>query len=70
MTFLQFQISSREGKTDKGIPELSELDFVERFLANNFALSNAGDSTSGSLSRVGLADLPFLRTLLAIYQNS
>ena len=30
-----------EGKTDKEIPESSRLEFLENFLANNFALSDA-----------------------------
>ena len=33
-------------------------------------LSNAEDNTSGSLNRGGIADLPLLRTLLAICQKS
>ena len=43
---------------------------LEKFLANNFALSNAEDNTSGPLNTGGLADLPSLRTLLAIRQKS
>ena len=35
-----------EGKTSKEIPESSRLEF---FLANNFALSDAQDNTSGRL---------------------
>ena len=46
-----------ERKTGKEIPESSRLQFLEKFLANNFALSNAEDSTSGSLNRGGIADL-------------
>ena len=49
-----------EGKTGKEIPESSRLECVEKFLANNFALSNAEDNTSGPLSRGGIADLPLL----------
>ena len=30
-----------EGKTGKEIPESSRLEFLEKFLANNFALSDA-----------------------------
>ena len=41
-----------------------------QFLANNFALSDAEDNSFGPLSRGGIADLPFLRTLLAICQKS
>ena len=59
-----------EGKTGKEIPESSRLEFLEKFLANNFALSDAEDSTSGPLNRGGIADLPLLRTLLTICQKS
>ena len=59
-----------EGKTGKEIPELSRLEFSEKFLANNFTLSEAEDNTSGPLNRGDIADLPLLRTLLAIRQKS
>ena len=55
-----------EGKTSKEIPESSRLDFFEKFSANNFALTDAEDNTSGMLNRGGIADLPLLSTLLAI----
>ena len=55
-----------EGKTGKEIPELSRFDFFEKFLANDFPLSDAEDNTSGPLNRGDIADLPLLRTLLAI----
>ena len=55
-----------EGKTDKEIPKSSRLEFIEKFLANNFALSEAEDDTFRPLNRGGIADLPLLRTLLAI----
>ena len=42
---------------------------LEKFSASNFALSDAGDNTSGLLNRGGIADLPLLRTLLAICQK-
>ena len=58
-----------EGKTGKEIPESSRLEFLERFLANNFALSDAEDNTSGPLNRGGIEDLPLLRILLAISQK-
>ena len=48
-----------EGKTGKEIPE-SWLEFLEKFLGNNFALSDAEDNTSGPLNRGGIADLPFI----------
>ena len=59
-----------EEKTVKEIPESSKLVFLETFLANNFALSDVEDNTSGSLNRESIADLPLLRTLLAIRQKS
>ena len=45
--------------------------FIEKFSANNFALTDAGDNTFRPLNRGSIiADLPLLRTLLAICQNS
>ena len=55
--FQQFQISSRREK-GKEIPESSRLEFIEKFSANNFALSDAEDNTSGPSNRGGIADLP------------
>ena len=40
-----------------------------KFSANDFALSDAEDNTFGLLNRRGIADLPLLRTLLAIRQK-
>ena len=51
-----------EEKTGKEIPESSRFEFFEKFLANNFALSDAEDSTCGPLNRGDIADLPLLRT--------
>ena len=51
-------------------PESSRLESKEKFSAYNFALSDAEDNTSCSLNRGGIADLPLLRTLLAICQKS
>ena len=59
-----------EGKTSKEISGSSRLEFLETFSANNFALSDEEDNTSGPLNRAGIADLPLLRTLLAIHQKS
>ena len=59
-----------EGKTGKEIPESSRLEFLEKFSANNFALSDAEDNTFGPWNSRGIADLPLLRTLLAICQKS
>ena len=43
-----------EGKTGNEIPESSRLKFLEKLLANNFALSDAEDNTSGPLNRGGI----------------
>ena len=59
----------QEGKTDKEISESSRLELLQKFSANNFALSDAEDNTSGMLNRGGIADLPLLRTLLAICKS-
>ena len=59
-----------EGKTGKEIPESSRLEFLEKFLANNFVSPDAEDNTSGPLNRGGITDLPLLRTLLAVHQKS
>ena len=70
---LEILCSSRlflEAKTSKEMPESSRLEFLEMFLANNFALSDAEDNTSGPLNRGGITDLPLLRTLSTIRQES
>ena len=59
-----------EGKTGKEIPKSSRFEFLEKFLANNFALSDTEDNTSSLLNRGGIADLPLLRTPLASRQKS
>ena len=59
-----------EGKMGKEIPESSGLEFLEKFLANNFPLSDPEDNTSKLLNRGGIADVPLLRTLLAIHPKS
>ena len=60
-----------EGKTGgKEVPKSSRLKFLEKFSATNFALSDAEGNTSRLLNRGGIADLPLLRTLLAMRQNS
>ena len=40
-----------ERKTGKEIPESSRLEFLGKFLVNNFALLEAEDNTSGLLNR-------------------
>ena len=66
---IQFQLVL-EGKTGKEIPEPSRLEFLAKFSANNFALSDAEVNTSRSLNRVGIAYLSLLRKLIAIRQKS
>ena len=46
-----------EGKTGKEIPESSRLEFLEKFFANNFALSHAEYNTSRPLNTGTIADL-------------
>ena len=52
------------------LPESSRLDFLEKFLANNFGLSDAEDNTSGPLNRGGITDLPLLRTLHSFFYKN
>ena len=66
---MQFQISSRR-ETGKEIPETSRLELLKKFLANNFALSNAEDNISCPLNIGSTTDLLLLRTLLAVRQKS
>ena len=73
MGVLEILISFRlvlEGKTVKEIQESSRLELLGKFWANKFALSDAEDNTSGPLNWEGMADLPLLRTLLAICKKS
>ena len=67
--FCSFKLVLEE-KMGKEIPESSRLEFLEKYSANSFALSDAEGNTSGLLNRRGTADLPLLRTLLAIRQKS
>ena len=57
-------------KTGKEMPQSSILEFLEKFSANSFALSDAEDNNSERLNRRGMAELSLLRTLLAIRQKS
>ena len=43
---------------------------LRKFLASNFAFSDTEDNTSGPLNRWGIANLPVLRTLIAIHHKS
>ena len=74
MTFLitlgDTEILVLEEKTGKEIHESLRLAFLEKFSANNFALSNTEDNISGPLNRGDIADSSLLRALLAIRQRS
>ena len=58
-----------EGKTGKKMPVTSRLEISGKFSANDFALSDAEDSTTVLLNLAGIAGLPLLRTPLAIHQK-
>ena len=53
------------GKTGKEIPDSSRLEFLRKFLADNLLYQK-----HNTWNRGGIADLPLLRTLLAIPQKS
>ena len=59
----------QKGKIGK-IPGSSSLEFLEKFLVNNFTLSDAEGNTSGPLNSGSIADLLFLRTLLEQFAKS
>ena len=59
-----------EGKTNKRISESSRLKFLEKFLGNNFALSDAKGNTAGLIDKGGIVDVPLFRRLLTICQKS
>ena len=61
--------SALEEITGKEIPESPRLESLEKLLANNFALSDTDNNTSGPLNRGGIANLLLLRKLLAICQK-
>ena len=47
-----------EAKTGKEILESSRSEFLEKFSASNFTLSDTEDNTFRPLNRGGIADLP------------
>ena len=57
-------------KKGKEIPKSLRLEFIEKFLANNFALSDAEDNTSELLNITGIADLLLLTTLIVTHHRS
>ena len=58
-----------EVKAGNEIPESSRLEFLEKFSANNFALSSVDGNTSGLLNRGGKAGLPFDENTVSNYQK-
>ena len=62
---MEFKISSirEEGQNT---PEPSKSEFLENFVAIDFVLSDAEDSTSRLFNRGDISDLILLRTILAI----
>ena len=59
-----------EWKTGKKNARVFKIIALGKVFSRYFALSDAEDNTSGPLNRGGIADLPLLRTLLAIRQKS
>ena len=45
-----------QGKASKAITDSSRLEFIGKFLGNNFSLSDAEDNTSGPLNGGGIAE--------------
>ena len=59
-----------DGKKCNKIPEASRLEFLKKKKANNLALSDTEDTTSGPLNKGGIAALLLPRRLMAIRQKS
>ena len=59
----------RKNRNKIYILESSRSEFLEKFSANNFALLDPEDNTYGPFNSRAIADLPLLRTLLAIRQK-
>ena len=59
-----------ERKAGKELPQSSRLEFLEKFLASSFGLSDSEENTYGLLNSGGIADFLLLKTLLAICQRS
>ena len=51
------------------MPESSRLEFLEKFSANNFALSDAEDNNSFPLNKGGIADLHLIRFTLDLQSS-
>ena len=48
-----------EEKTCKEIPESSRFEFLKKFSANSFALSDTENNTTWSFNRVDILDLTY-----------
>ena len=57
-------------KSCKQISELIKIRVLKKRCSKKFALSEAKDNTPEQLNKLSIADLPFLRTQLAILQES
>ena len=55
-----------EGKAGREIPQSSRSEFLEKFSASNFTLSDAKDNISEPLNREGKTDSPLLRKKMLI----
>ena len=66
---MQFQLVLGR-KKGKEIPKSFRLEFLEKFLANNFAFSDAEDNTSKLLNTTGIADLLLLTTIIVTHHRS
>ena len=58
-----------ERKIGQEVPNPSRLEFLEKFLASNFTLSDAEDNHSEAFNRGRITDLSLLKTLLVILQT-
>ena len=58
-----------ERRTKKKNTCVIKIRVLTKLLPNNFSLSDAEGNTSKPLNRVGIAYLPLLRTVLAIWQE-
>ena len=58
-----------EWKAGKRIPQSLRFEFLEKFLANNFTLSDAEDNIYEPLNRGDITDFPLLRTILTTLQK-
>lgn len=66
LTNLGVTLIKCSSKLDNDIREQSRFEFQEKLFANSFALSEEESNMSGLLNKGTIADLPLLRTLLAV----